>query len=57
VLIVSCLQIVITNGNLDVVDDGLEFVVRTEKAVLDKFDSFPHFQSVAQRSLKDKMTV
>ena len=40
----SCLQIVITNGNLDIVDDGLEFVIRTEKAVLDKFDSFPTFR-------------
>lgn len=32
------LQVIITNGNLEAVDDGLEFVIRTEKAVLDKFD-------------------
>jgi len=36
----SCSQVLITNGNLDVVDDGLEFVIRTEKPVLDKFDTF-----------------
>ncbi|KAI0002182.1 ribonuclease H-like domain-containing protein [Russula compacta] len=29
------IAVLITNGNLDVVDDGLEFVIRTEKAVLD----------------------
>jgi oligoribonuclease len=32
------MQIIITNGNLEAVDDGLEFVIHTEKAVLDKFD-------------------
>ena len=32
------LQVIITNGNLDLVDDGIEFVIHTEKAVLDKFD-------------------
>jgi oligoribonuclease len=31
-------QVIITNGNLEVVDDGIEFVIRAEKAVLDKFD-------------------
>jgi oligoribonuclease len=36
-----CLQIVITNGNLDMVDDGLDFVIRTEQSALDKFESFP----------------
>ncbi|KAH9976186.1 ribonuclease H-like domain-containing protein [Lactifluus volemus] len=34
------IAIVITNGNLDVVDDGLEFVVRTEKAVLDNMSEW-----------------
>ncbi|KAI9508554.1 ribonuclease H-like protein [Russula earlei] len=29
------IAVIITNGNLDIVDDGLEFVIRTEKAVLD----------------------
>ena len=29
---------IITNGNLELVDDGIEFVIHTEKAVLDKFD-------------------
>ena len=32
------LQVIITNGNLELVDDGIEFVIHTEKAVLDKFD-------------------
>lgn len=29
------IAILITNGNLEIVDDGLEFVIRTEKSVLD----------------------
>jgi hypothetical protein len=32
------IQVIITNGNLEVVDDGLEFVIHAEKPVLDKFD-------------------
>jgi len=28
-------QALITNGNLETVDEGLEFIVRTDKAVLD----------------------
>lgn len=30
-------QVLITNGNLDLVDEGIEFVVRADKAVLDKW--------------------
>jgi Exonuclease len=28
-------QVIITNGNLDLVDDGIQFVIRTDKEVLD----------------------
>jgi hypothetical protein len=35
------IQVLITNGNLDVVDDGLQFVIHAEKSVLDKFDCVP----------------
>ena len=36
------LQVIITNGNLELVDDGINFVIHTEKTVLDKFDSYPY---------------
>jgi oligoribonuclease len=41
-------QILITNGNLEIVDDGLEFVIRTEKSVLDKFDNLLQIQNIRQ---------
>ena len=28
-------QVLITNGNLDLVDDGIEYVIRTDKKYLD----------------------
>jgi oligoribonuclease (3'-5' exoribonuclease) len=37
----SNVQVLITNGNLDIVDDGIEFIIHTEKSVLDKFDRTP----------------
>ena len=35
------IQVLITNGNLDVVDNGLQFIIHAEKSVLDKFDCVP----------------
>lgn len=46
------IQVIITNGNLEVVDDGLEFVIHAEKAVLDKFDC----TLTAQRNESKKVT-
>ncbi|KAJ7072636.1 oligoribonuclease [Mycena amicta] len=34
------IAVVITNGNLDVVDPGLDFIVRTDKASLDAMDEW-----------------
>ncbi|KAI0260184.1 ribonuclease H-like protein [Gloeopeniophorella convolvens] len=34
------IAVLITNGNLDVMDDGLEFVIRTEKQVLDNMNEW-----------------
>ncbi|KAI9465290.1 ribonuclease H-like domain-containing protein [Lactarius psammicola] len=34
------IAVLITNGNLEVVDDGLEFVIRTEKSVLDNMNEW-----------------
>ena len=31
---------IITNGNLDVVDDGIEFVIKRDKSILDKYALF-----------------
>lgn len=28
---------IITNGNLDVVDDGIEFVIKRDKSILDTY--------------------
>ena len=47
-LLTSSPQVLITNGNLEIVDDGLEFVIRTEKSVLDKFSIFLHVQNIVQ---------
>lgn len=30
------IQVLITNGNLKIVDEGLEFVIKTEKSVLER---------------------
>lgn len=46
--LLPCPQILITNGNLEIVDDGMEFVIRTEKSVLDKFDSIFQIQNMVQ---------
>ena len=46
------IQVIITNGNLEVVDDGLEFVIHAEKAVLDKFD----YTLTAQHNESKKVT-
>lgn len=29
-------QVLITNGNLDIVDDGIKYVIRTDESILDK---------------------
>jgi len=34
------IAVLITNGNLDIVDDGIEFVIRTEKEILDQMDEW-----------------
>ncbi|TRM69121.1 ribonuclease H-like domain-containing protein [Schizophyllum amplum] len=34
------IAVLITNGNLDIVDEGIEFVVRTEKSILDGMDEW-----------------
>ncbi|KAH9050946.1 oligoribonuclease [Lactarius deliciosus] len=34
------IAVLITNGNLEVVDDGLEFIIRTEKSVLDNMNEW-----------------
>lgn len=34
------IAVLITNGNLEIVDDGLEFVIRTEKPVLDNMNEW-----------------
>ncbi|THH01340.1 hypothetical protein EW026_g1347 [Hermanssonia centrifuga] len=34
------IAVLITNGNLDLVDPGLQFVINTEKAVLDRMDEW-----------------
>ncbi|KAH9174930.1 ribonuclease H-like domain-containing protein [Lactarius sanguifluus] len=34
------IAVLITNGNLEVVDDGLEFIIRTEKSVLDNMNDW-----------------
>jgi hypothetical protein len=30
-------KVIITNGHLELVDDGVEFVIKTDKAVLDRY--------------------
>ena len=35
------IAVLITNGNLDTVDEGINYVIRTDKAVLDSFVSSP----------------
>ena len=51
----SCLSssYLVTNGNgtLEVADGGLEFVIRTEKSVLDKFGIFPQVQNVVRTNM------
>jgi oligoribonuclease len=32
-------KVIITNGRLELVDDGVEFVIKTDKAVLDGYAS------------------
>ncbi|KAI0090729.1 ribonuclease H-like domain-containing protein [Irpex rosettiformis] len=34
------IAVLITNGNLELVDDGIEFVIHTEKEVLDRMDEW-----------------
>ncbi|KAH9036140.1 oligoribonuclease [Lactarius pseudohatsudake] len=34
------IAVLITNGNLEIVDDGLEFIIRTEKSVLDNMNEW-----------------
>ncbi|KIJ15505.1 hypothetical protein PAXINDRAFT_77177 [Paxillus involutus ATCC 200175] len=34
------IAVLITNGNLDLVDDGIEFVIKTDKSVLDSMDEW-----------------
>ncbi|KAJ4483804.1 ribonuclease H-like domain-containing protein [Lentinula aciculospora] len=34
------IAVLITNGNLEVVDEGVEYVIRTEKQVLDRMDEW-----------------
>ncbi|KAJ9118110.1 hypothetical protein QFC22_004010 [Naganishia vaughanmartiniae] len=31
------IAVIITNGNLEPVDEGIEYVIKTDKAVLDKY--------------------
>jgi oligoribonuclease len=45
-------QVLITNGNLEIVDEGLEFIIRTDKSVLDKFDSFLQIKIMMQNMLR-----
>ncbi|KAG6372446.1 hypothetical protein JVT61DRAFT_7543 [Boletus reticuloceps] len=37
------IAVIITNGNLDPVDDGIEYVIKRDKLILDKYALF-HFQ-------------
>ncbi|KAF8178594.1 ribonuclease H-like domain-containing protein [Mycena galopus ATCC 62051] len=34
------IAVIITNGNLDLVDEGIEFIIRTDKAILDGMDEW-----------------
>ncbi|KAJ7818211.1 ribonuclease H-like protein [Mycena olivaceomarginata] len=34
------IAVLITNGNLDLVDEGIEFIIRTDKATLDRMDEW-----------------
>ena len=43
-------QVLITNGNLDLVDDGIEYVIRTDKKYLD--GSVTLYESESLDSLK-----
>ncbi|KZT72328.1 ribonuclease H-like protein [Daedalea quercina L-15889] len=55
------IAVLITNGNLDLVDEGIEFVVHAEKAVLDRMDEWctnQHASSgLTQECLKSQHTV
>ena len=35
-LTVRQLQVLITNGNLELVDDGVEYIIHTDKQILDQ---------------------
>ena len=44
----SSLKVLITNGNLETVDEGISYIVKTDKEVLDKYvlpHSIPPFDS------------
>ena len=57
------LQAIVTDGNLDAVDDGIEFVIQRDKAVLDKyahsflfaFTSIFHDQPVCMNGVSNNM--
>lgn len=34
------IAVLITNGNLDIVDDGIKYVIRTDESILDKMDKW-----------------
>jgi oligoribonuclease (3'-5' exoribonuclease) len=38
--------VIITNGNLDVVGDGIEFVIKRDRSILDKYVPF-HFHALS----------
>ena len=39
------MQVLITNGNLEQVDDGIEFVIKTDKTVLDGY-AYLNFRTI-----------
>ena len=38
---------IITNGNLDVVGDGIEFVIKRDKSILDKYALFHYSHALS----------
>ncbi|KAI9566646.1 ribonuclease H-like domain-containing protein [Boletus coccyginus] len=40
------IAVIITNGNLDPVDDGIEFVIKRDRSILDKYVRF-HFHALS----------
>ncbi|KAJ9092685.1 hypothetical protein QFC21_006752 [Naganishia friedmannii] len=48
------IAVIITNGNLEPVDEGIEYVIKTDKAVLDKYvDSVSRWHTVMLKSITE----